>query len=213
MNAILSTTIPLPVILDQPAATGRGRRHRIENYSLTPADLDRFNDLLLRLGRRQAPLARDQVATAARQLCDDSQLAVEPPSIRERMGRLEAAALMVDDPDWTSATEAADTARLVIEYARASDGLIPDWVPTVGRLDDAIVLDTAWPRLAGEIQGYLDFCRARELQSAQRGSAPAGFARADWERTRAEAHALATHQRGVREHSYLPQPAAMFRIH
>ena len=125
MNAILSTTIPLPVTLNQPT---------------DPARLD---DLLFRLGRGQAPLDRDQAATAARQYCDDSQLAVEPPCIRERMGRLEAAA----------------------------------------------------------------------LQSAQRGSATAGFARADWERTRAEAHALATHQRAVREHSYLPQPAAMFRVH
>lgn len=52
MNAILSTTIPLPVILDRPAVAGPGRRHRIENYSLTPLAVERFNNLLLRLGRR-----------------------------------------------------------------------------------------------------------------------------------------------------------------
>ena len=56
MNAMLSTTIPLPAILDQPAFAGPGRRHRIENYDLTPLDVERFNNLLLRLGRRQAPL-------------------------------------------------------------------------------------------------------------------------------------------------------------
>ena len=139
MNAILSTTTPLPVFLDQPAIAG--------------------------LGRRQVPLGRDQLATAARQPCDNSQIAVEPPSIGERMGRLETAAMMVDVPDWTSTCEAADGARLVNDYALGGGGLTPDWL-------------------------------AR-----------------DWERTCDEAHALAAHQRAVREHSYLPQPAAMFRIH
>lgn len=213
MNAIVSTTIPLPVILAQPAVAVPGRRHRIENYSLTPLAVERFNNLLLRLGRREAPLGRDQVVTAARQLCDGSALAVEPPSIRERMGRIETAAQMVDDPGWTAANEAADAARLVIDYARTGDGLIPDWVPTVGRLDDAIVLETAWPRLAAEIEDYLDFCRTRQLEAGQGSPGAHGFSRADWQQVRREAFALAAHQRSVRERSYLPPPASLFQVH
>lgn len=211
MNAMLSTTIPLPAILDQPAFAGPGRRHRIENYDLTPLDVERFNNLLLRLGRRQAPLVSDQVATAARELCDCSILAVEPPSIRQRMRRIETAAQMVEDPDWDEANDAIDTARLVIEYARGSDDLIPDWVPKVGRLDDAIVVDAAWPRLVGEIESYLDFCRLRSLEAG--AVAASGFHRADWEQLRREEAMLAAHQRDVREHSYLPYSAALFRIH
>lgn len=210
MNAMLSTTIPLPVVLDQPAVAGPGRRHRIENYCLTPVDVERFNTLLRRLGRRQAPLDRDQVVTAARELCDGSVLAAEPPSIRERMHRLETAALMVDDPDWDADNDAAHAARLAIDYARGGCDLIPDWVPTVGRLDDAIVLDTAWPRLAGEIESYLDFRRLREIVAA--GSS-AGFRRDHWAQARRDVAALVAQQRAVREHSYLPQPAAMFRVH
>lgn len=211
MNAMLSTTIPLPVVLDQPGVAGPGRRHRIENYCLAPIDVERFNNLLLRLGRRQAPLDRDQVVTAARELCDSSVLAAEPPSIRERMRRLETAALMIDDPDWDAANEAAHAARLVIDYARGSDHLIPDWVPTVGRLDDAIVLDAAWPRLAGEIESYLDFCRLRALAAGP--GASSGFRSADWAQARREAAALVAHQSEVRERSYLREAAPLFRIH
>lgn len=214
MNAMLSTTIPLPAILDQPFA-GPGRRHRIDTYCLTPPDVERFNALLLRLGRRQAPLDRDQVVTAARELCDRNILVVEPPSIRERMRRVETAALMVDDPDWDAANDAVDTARLVIDYARGSDGLIPDWVPKVGHLDDAIVVDAAWPRLADEIESYLDFCRMRAVEArGQDDSCQAsGFSRDDWEQARFEEAALVAHQRKVRERSYLPQAAPMFRVH
>lgn len=215
MNAMLSITSPLPTILDQPAPTQPGRRHFIENYCLTTRDVDRFNALLLRLGRRDTPLDRDQVVTAARELCDSNSLAVEPPSIRERMRRVETAALMIDDPDWDGANDAIDTARLVIDYARGSDDLIPDWVPAVGRLDDAIVVETAWPRLALEIDRYLDFCRLRDMAETGRGngSSTVHFMRADWERARREEAALVAHQKQVREHSYLPRSASLFRVH
>ena len=212
MNAMLSITNPLPAILDQPTSAGPGRRHLIENYCLSPCDVARFNLLLLRLGRRQAPLDRDQVVTAARELCDSNSLAVEPSSIRERVQQIETAALMVDDPDWEGADDAIDTARLVIDYARGSDHLIPDWVPAVGRLDDAIVVETAWPRLAAEIDRYLDFCRLRDIVGNDTGST-LRFMRADWQRARREEAALVAHQRDVREHSYLPPSASLFRVH
>lgn len=212
---MLSITSPLPAILDQPASARPGRRHFIENYCLTARDLDRFNALLLRLGRRESPLDRDQLATAARELCDCNGLAVEPPSIRERMRRVETAALMVDDPDWDGANDAIDVARLVIDYACGSDGLIPDWVPAVGRLDDAIVIDTAWPRLAAEIDRYLDFCRLRDRTAGRRGTGASTvhFMRVDWEQARREEAALVAHQKHVREHSYLPPCASLFQVH
>lgn len=217
MNAMLSTTIPLPAILDQPefAGPGRRRRRRIENYCLTPLNVERFNNLLLRLGRRQAPLDCDQLATAARELCSRNIDTVEPPSIRQRMRQVETAALMVGDPNWTAANDAVDAARLVIDYARGIDNLIPDWVLKVGHLDDAIVVDTAWPRLADEIERYLDFCRLRDVEAGlRRCSSPArSFNRADWEQVRREQAALVAHQREVREHSYLQESASLFRIH
>ncbi len=212
MNAMLSITSSLPAILDQPASAGPGRRHRIENYSLAPSDVARFNLLLLRLGRRQAPLDRDQVVTAARELCDCNGLAVEPSSIRERIRQIETAALMINDPDWEGADDAVDTARLVIDYAHGNDHLIPDWVPAVGRLDDAIVVDTAWPRLAVEVERYLDFCRLRDVVGGDTRST-LRFMRSDWEQARHEEAALAAQQRDVREHSYLPPSASLFRIH
>jgi len=214
MNATLSTATPLPAILNQPAAAGPGRRHRIENVTLTPFDLDRFNNLLLRLGSPRPPLGCDQLVTAARELCDRSILAVEPPSIRERMRRMETAARMLNDRDWAAANDANNTAQLVVDYAAGSDNLIPDWVPKVGHLDDAIVIDAAWPRLADEIDDYLDFCRLRAFESATpAGSVPQRFNRGDWQRARREEAALVAHQNSVRGHSYLAEPAALFHVH
>ncbi|HEV8695450.1 MAG TPA: hypothetical protein VGQ93_14905, partial [Lysobacter sp.] len=100
MNAMLTATIPLPAILDQPSPFGPGRRHCIDNFNLSAAAVDRFNALLTRLGRRTAPLDCDRLATAARELRSAAAGASEPPCIQQRMKRLEAAARMIDDSQW-----------------------------------------------------------------------------------------------------------------
>src|SRR3546814_15870343 len=64
--------------------------------------------------------------------------------------------LMIDDPAWQPANDAAAPAALVMDYVRSRRDLIPDDLPRVGRLDDAIVIDAAWPRLADEVACYLD---------------------------------------------------------
>ena len=131
------------------------------------------------------------------------------------MRQVKTAALMVGDPDRTTTNDVVDAARLVIGYARGNDYLIPDAVPKVARLDDAIVVDAAWPRLAGEIERYLDFCRLRDVAAGRRGrsSQAPSFNRADWEQAHHEQAALVAHQRAVREHSHFPEAASLFRIH
>jgi uncharacterized membrane protein YkvA (DUF1232 family) len=109
----------------------------------------------------------------------------------------------------------AATAAAIVDYARSRDDLIPDWMPQVGRLDDAIVVETAWPRLATEVDDYLDFCRVRSQEAALRGRNLAGFVfnRADWEQVRYEQAVLDQYERRIRESSFLPETAPMFRVH
>jgi len=216
MNAMLTTTIPLPAILDQPSPVGLGRRHRIDNFDLSSAAVDRFNELLARLGRRAVPLDCDRIATAARQLRDDIVPDTEPPCIRQRMQRLEAAAQMLGDDKWEPANEAGDMAAVVIQYARGTDHLLPDSVVAkVGHLDDAIVLEAAWPKLADEVEYFLDFCRLRELEAALRGCKVGEFTftRADWVQARRAEAALAVQRRCIRERSYLPALTPRFVVH
>lgn len=204
---------PLPSILEI-AQTRPGRREHIDDFHLDEYELERFNGLLAQLGRRQGPLDRDRLVTAARELSVTSANGVAAPCIGQRMRRVAAAAWMIADPDWTAANDARDVAGRVVAYARGQEGLIPNRVPKVGRLDDAIVIDAAWPRLAGEIEYYVDFRRLLRIEAALRGSADRhfGFNRAQWQLARSAEAALIAHQRQVRVSSYLPRPSAMFRV-
>ncbi|MFC3813997.1 hypothetical protein [Lysobacter sp. GCM10012299] len=218
MNAIISNptqlSASLPSILDVPFE-GSGRRHNINGFDLRSADVDRFNGLLARLGRTQTPLDTDQLASAARELCDRSIHDFSPPSIRQRLRRIAAVEQMVGDAQWEPANDAVDTAQLIVDYARSRDDLIPDWLPKVGRLDDAIVVDTAWPRLVAEVEDYLDYARLRSMEAQRRGCAVSAFefSRKDWEQMRYEEAVYAEHERQIRESSYLPGSVSMFRVH
>lgn len=218
MNAILATARPLPAALQQrPAPTvpsaQRRRRSHVGGFRLAALEVDRFNAFLISLGRSQAPYDRDQLATAARELCDCSTGLA--PTIGFQMRRAAAAALMVDDPAWDTDNEARAVASRVVSYVRGHNDLIPDQLPRVGRLDDAIVIETAWPLLAAEVDEYLDYRRLRRIEARLRGCAPGGFGftRAQWQHAFRAETALAAHQRSVREHSYLPASASRFQVH
>jgi hypothetical protein len=215
MNAMLATAIPLPAILDQPPSPGPGRRHCIDTFHLSAASVDRFNALLARLGRRAAPLDCDRLATAARELRDAAEGASEPACIVQRMQRLETAARMLEDGQWEPADDAGSVASLMVHYANGRYQLLPNSLPTVGHLDDAIAVEAAWPALQAEVAEFLDYCRVRSVEATLRGRdiGGFGFTRADWEDARRAEYYLAKQRRCIRENSYLPLQGPRFAIH
>lgn len=217
MNAMQNIQYPLPSILYlTPSSRVPGRRKSIGQFRLNSLDLDRFNRLLGRLGRLQAPLVADQVVTAARELNHGNRQA-EPLCIVQRVQIAKTVAEMVADAVWmaASASDIAAPARLVADYLQEPEGLIPSWLPQIGHLDDAIIVETAWPRLADEVEGYVDFRRLRRIEADLRGCAEDEFRfdRKDWLEERRVEAALNAQRRAVRETSYLPVPCAMFHIH
>ncbi len=216
MNAIaLSHDIDaLPTVLDRPSPSLH-RRHRIDQFDLVAEAVERFNRLLNRLDANADPLDADRIATAARELCDANIGQPPAPCIARQMRRATTLVCMTGDPDWKAANDAGDVARMVIDYVSGDGDLIPDDLPRVGRLDDAIVIRTAWPRLADEVADYLDFCRIRRLEARLRGVPRLDFHmdRDAWRDACRAEFALDRHQRHVRETSYVPAFEPLFRVH
>ena len=215
MNVALNLT-PLPSALSQPRVNGLGRRHLIGDYDIDRAALRHFNDLLEYLDLHQTPLDCDQVASAARELVDRNREGVAPRCIQQRMRRGAAVDLMLKDPDWETVDAAATRAVLLVDYLRGSGTLIPHTMPVVGRLDDAIVVEVAWPSLAEEVRQYLAFCRIRHVEATLRGEIHRhfGFTREQGQAAaRAEAGWIA-HCKRVGHDSYLMRdPTPGFRVH
>src|SRR5687768_16986469 len=203
----------LPLALSRLPYSGPRRRRGVAGHPLDAGHLDRFNGLLARLGRPD-PLDCDQIVTAARALPPggDGRAA---PCIAELLERAASMSRMLADRAWDAVAAAVPAAHAVVDYIRERNDLIPDWVPGDGRLDDAILVEQAWPIVSAEVTDYLDFCRLRELEAALRGTDAAGFrfSRTDWLESRRAEAALRMHRRATCIGSYGSAPATLFRVH
>lgn len=206
MNAQVSSFDSLPTALFPRSIPHPARRRLVDDFVLDPGAVERFNRLLARF--EHAPLGTDQIATAARELPSPRAGGRAPACIEQQLKRATSIGLMIDDPAWQPANDAVAPAGLVMDYVRSRRDLIPDDLPRVGRLDDAIVIDAAWPRLAGEVACYLDYCRIRRIEAELRGCEVSQFAfgRADWEQARRAESAWTEHCRARGRRSYLPPP-------
>lgn len=209
MSRLTTLSFPLPAC-SGPDCGLPHRRHQIGSFDLSLSAIDRFNDLLGRLGAAE-PVDRDRLVTAARSLCQVESPADMPVCIRQRLWRVRAAVSMAADRRWEAPHAVVGLVRLVATYVASNDDLIPDRVPTVGRLDDAIAVDAAWRTVGGEVLDYLDFRRLRRLCSRDRQQWNA-FDRDRWIDARREEYALRAQQQRVRTSSYVPTQGAFFRV-
>ena len=77
---------------------------------------------------------------------------------------------MLDDPEWP--LEAADRNRIVmgVGYFAVANDMIPDKIPGLGLLDDALMAELVARDLKLELDGYRDFCEYRENEATLRGN-------------------------------------------
>jgi uncharacterized membrane protein YkvA (DUF1232 family) len=96
----------------------------------------------------------------------------------ERVGRLIA---MLEDPDW--ALPEAERRRVLdgLAYVAEADDLVPDDLPVLGLVDDAVMLELVLRELQHELDGYHDFHEFRQHELAKPGaSAHPSASREDW---------------------------------
>ena len=170
----------------------------------------RFNALLAELSPDAPRVSADQLVTLARWLQQqprDQAVAI----LSERLARAEQLRRMLNDGDWEVDADMRERARMLTSYLQQVDDLIPDDQPLVGHLDDALLVELAWPAFRGETLDYRDFCRFR---SAERPRGTAAERRLAWENACLAEAALLQQRRDVRARRYAggqPLPA-LFRV-
>ncbi|WP_235565311.1 hypothetical protein [Lysobacter sp. Root494] len=86
-----------------------------------------------------------------------------------RLQRMDELRALMDDEAW----DCHDATRLrinkLLAYIDRDDDLIPDSLPLLGRLDDVLLIELAWPAFSAEADEYRDFCQYR-LNERPRGT-------------------------------------------
>ena len=141
-------------------------------FTLSDQDLAHFQTIV-----DKAKSAMEDVATgetieaAATQRLTDAKSTELPDFIDDRLSKLEVIINMVSDEEWQLSDE--DRARVLgaLVYFCDPEDLIPDHIPGLGFLDDAIYVELIIRELKAEIESYEEFCEFRNAEEARRKSA------------------------------------------
>ena len=158
---------------------GASFRRAPEAVALDPRRVAEFNAVLSAIAPEAPALDAALIEQMARELRADP---ARSESIAHRLAAVEGLKRMAADAAWR--LPGADVVRVdvAVEYLSRADDLIPDDMPGIGYLDDAIVIELAHRMLERELADYADFCRFRDAEAAVRGVPVAALDvdRRDW---------------------------------
>jgi uncharacterized membrane protein YkvA (DUF1232 family) len=144
-------------------------------FELDESDLEHFR-LIMRAARQSAArLAPEEVVAAASARLDRASANPPPAFVAERLETLRLLIRMLTDIDWRLPHLDARRVLSALTYFNEVNDLIPDHVPGLGFLDDAIMIELVARELRHEVEAYRDFCDFRTQKAAE-------FQRRPWTR-------------------------------
>lgn len=142
-------------------------------FTLSDSDLDHFQSIV---DKAKSAMENDEhavnIEAAARQLISDAKSSELPGFIADRLAKLETVIDMIGDEEWRLSEEERRRVLGALMYFCDPEDLIPDHVPGLGFLDDAIYVEIVIRELKAEIDSYEEFTgfrAAEEKRRADRG--------------------------------------------
>ncbi len=159
------------------------------SFELGESDLEHFREVMARAREASSELTVRQIVDNARELLSKVNRSETCSFIRDRMNELDTLIGMVMDDGW--GLEEEDRKRVVdaLAYFSEAEDLIPDDIPGLGFLDDAIMIELVNEELKHEIQAYRDFVIFRAAETSRLGADASAPEKEDWlEQRRQQLH-------------------------
>ena len=136
---------------------------------LGDADLKHFIDAMQRAQDEAKDLSPSQVTEAASKLLVEGHEVKLPHFIAERLSKLDSMIAMIHDEGFALPEEDKQRVLACLTYFANPQDIIPDSVPVLGFLDDAIMIELCVRELQHETEAYEDFIAYRSDEAARRG--------------------------------------------
>ena len=135
------------------------------SFELDDDDLQHFRLIMNEARQAARRMAPEDIVAAAEDLLAEVPETNAPGFIIERLGKLRLMIRMVSDIEWRLPHNDATRVLNALAYFAEPEDLIPDHIPGLGFLDDAIMIELVVRELKHEIEAYQDFCDYRDRQA------------------------------------------------
>lgn len=139
------------------------------SFELDNDDLQHFRLIMRDARKAAARKSPEDIVAAARQLLQEISAEKAPGFIVERLQKLELMMNMISDVDWRLPHEETKRVLNALAYFAEPDDLIPDHIPGLGFLDDAIMVELVVRELRHELEAYQDFSAYRDSAKSAGG--------------------------------------------
>jgi uncharacterized membrane protein YkvA (DUF1232 family) len=139
------------------------------SFDLDENDLKHFRLIMLEARQAASRLPPEDIVAAAEELLVDVEESTAPHFIVDRLQNLRLMIQMLSDIDWRLPHQEAARVLNALAYFAEPEDLIPDSIPGLGFLDDAIMVELVVRELKHEIEAYRDFCDYRDRMRIEQG--------------------------------------------
>ena len=149
-------------------------------FDLSESDLKHFRRVMRDVREKSKGISEADIVVASRELLEQMADTSVPDFVRDRVGKLDRLIEMLEDEEW--ALSGKDRERVVrgLAYFAEPEDMIPDKVPVLGFLDDAIMVELVVSELVHEIEAYEDFCNFRARRESHFGENEDPATREEW---------------------------------
>jgi uncharacterized membrane protein YkvA (DUF1232 family) len=153
-------------------------------FELSDKDLKYFRRRLREVWSEGKSRTEAEIIEAAGELLETTRDSDAPEFVKDRMGSLGEMIAMLEDDEWKLGEPERGNVLKAMAYFAEPQDLIPDTIPGIGFLDDAIMVELVCIELQHELDAFRDFCKYRATEEKRRGKSDAAATREEWLSTR-----------------------------
>ena len=136
-------------------------------FELEDKDLKYFRTCIKQARESADKSSEEEITAKAEGMISEVRDSNVPAFVRQRIDSVQSLVDMVRDDEWDLATQERKKVVAALAYFADPHDIIPDNVPVLGYIDDAIMIELVVSELKHEIDSFTDFCKYRLDEQAR----------------------------------------------